>query len=240
MVTFKSTNFVGLALLVAVLALFASAALAQDTAVSEVGCVVPEGWTAYVVQPNDTLASIARVHDSSVEELSAINCITDPSVIRAGASIVIPPAPADYDHLVRRCRLAGLTTERCRALAFGDDNNIAERCRLAGLTPERCRELVSDDNNIAERCRLAGLTAERCRELVNNDNNIAERCRLAGLTPERCRELVNDAGDDDGPVIVEDVNVRVAEAADVEPIQPTGGTGESAPNSTDSRPVRGG
>jgi hypothetical protein len=50
--------------------------------------------------------------------------------------------------IARRCRAAGLTAARCRAILNDnrdDGVNLALRCRAAGLTPTECRRLVSDN-----------------------------------------------------------------------------------------------
>lgn len=46
---------------------------------------------AYVVQPGDTLASIARRYDVPVSALAAYNSITNWNIIYAGSVILIPP-----------------------------------------------------------------------------------------------------------------------------------------------------
>lgn len=58
----------------------------------------PAGWISYTVQRGDTLSSIAARSGSSVQELTAINCIVNPRIIRAGTVLFVPrtpsPAPA--------------------------------------------------------------------------------------------------------------------------------------------------
>ncbi len=48
--------------------------------------------TVYVVQPGDTLSSIARQFDVSVESLMAANGLSDPNVLSVGQTLIIPVA----------------------------------------------------------------------------------------------------------------------------------------------------
>lgn len=56
--------------------------------------VRPTPTAVYTVQPGDTLASIARTHDTTVDELLRLNDLPEPSLIQAGQTIVLPPSPA--------------------------------------------------------------------------------------------------------------------------------------------------
>lgn len=51
----------------------------------------PSGSAAYVVQPGDTLFSIARRFGTAVETLAALNGLASPYTIRAGQTLVIAP-----------------------------------------------------------------------------------------------------------------------------------------------------
>jgi len=52
------------------------------------------GTAFYTVQPGDTLSSIGRAFGVSAQALAALNQMTDPDVLRAGAVIMIPlPTP---------------------------------------------------------------------------------------------------------------------------------------------------
>ena len=53
----------------------------------------PAEWPAYIVQRGNTLYSIALAVDSTVEELSAANCIADVNAIRAGVELFVPRLP---------------------------------------------------------------------------------------------------------------------------------------------------
>lgn len=51
---------------------------------------VPAGSGSYVIQPGDTLSSIAKRHGISEKRLMEANAITDPRKIAAGKSLTIP------------------------------------------------------------------------------------------------------------------------------------------------------
>jgi len=66
----------------------------------------PDGQR-YVVQPGDTLYSIARWQGTSVEELASANALTDPDRLQVGQELVMPPgaqptATRPSHHLPRR------------------------------------------------------------------------------------------------------------------------------------------
>jgi LysM repeat protein len=52
------------------------------------------GLIAYVVEPNDTLASIAARFGTTVDELARLNALGDPDLIVAG-DILLVPAPEE-------------------------------------------------------------------------------------------------------------------------------------------------
>lgn len=53
-------------------------------------CAAPAGWHPYIVQPNDTLFSLARAASSTVSALSAANCLNDVDRILAGDVLFLP------------------------------------------------------------------------------------------------------------------------------------------------------
>lgn len=53
-------------------------------------CVPPAGWFPYVVQPGNTLFSLARAVSSSVTTLSRANCLADADHILAGDVLFLP------------------------------------------------------------------------------------------------------------------------------------------------------
>jgi murein DD-endopeptidase MepM/ murein hydrolase activator NlpD len=73
-----------LALLIMLLCFAAAAPVAAQEATAEP--------PVYVVQPGDTLFSIAQRFDSTVEAIVAANDIADPSLIRVGQRLIIPTA----------------------------------------------------------------------------------------------------------------------------------------------------
>jgi LysM repeat protein len=56
-------------------------------------CAVDPEWTVYVVRRGDTLDSIARLAESSVQEVLAGNCILNPNRIVPGQAIFVPSLP---------------------------------------------------------------------------------------------------------------------------------------------------
>ncbi|MDY7078892.1 MAG: LysM peptidoglycan-binding domain-containing protein [Chloroflexota bacterium] len=51
------------------------------------------GTLFYIVQAGDTLGGIAQIHGVPIEDLMAINEITDPNLLHAGQTLVIPTDP---------------------------------------------------------------------------------------------------------------------------------------------------
>ncbi|GAB4510367.1 MAG: hypothetical protein OHK0046_07050 [Anaerolineae bacterium] len=58
------------------------------------GCGAPAGWPAYIVQPGNTLFSVARAVGSTVEELQQANCIPNVNAITAGDELFVPRLPS--------------------------------------------------------------------------------------------------------------------------------------------------
>jgi len=53
-------------------------------------CVTPTRWVAYTVQAGDTLATLATAHNTTVDQLTTSNCLTNADVIEVGQTIYIP------------------------------------------------------------------------------------------------------------------------------------------------------
>lgn len=51
------------------------------------------GWSSYIVQPGDTLSSLAAAGNVSVARAAQANCLVDPSRIQAGQRICLPVIP---------------------------------------------------------------------------------------------------------------------------------------------------
>lgn len=70
-------------------------AMAMDgaTSVNPSGCSAPNGWVLYVVQPGNTLFSIAQASGSTVSELSSVNCLPDVNRITTGDVLFVPRVP---------------------------------------------------------------------------------------------------------------------------------------------------
>ncbi len=192
---------------------------AQD---NEVACTPtqPDGWIVYTINAGDSLSALARRVGTTVEALQRANCIRDPQLIRAGTDIFIPdPVDVDtgLDHVLRRCYNAGLSTQECRDLVFGNDTHFAERCLNAGFTSEQCRRIwnmLHDDDTTTpflRRCVNAGFNEQECRRIYNwlygeNDggdtdvNSFLRRCLNAGYTEQECRRIWNAQNDNDTDV----------------------------------------
>lgn len=61
------------------------------TPASEVACGNDDNWKLkYTVQPNDALANIAQLYNTSVNALVQANCLKDPNLIRVGQQLLVP------------------------------------------------------------------------------------------------------------------------------------------------------
>jgi len=56
-------------------------------------CTPRTDWPEYTVQPGETLSSIARRTDSTVEALVTANCLANPDVIQVGQKLRVPKQP---------------------------------------------------------------------------------------------------------------------------------------------------
>jgi hypothetical protein len=65
----------------------------SPTAIQFENCASPSGWQRYIVQPGDTLFSIARAVGSSVSQLRESNCLQDEDRIFAGDGLYLPTLP---------------------------------------------------------------------------------------------------------------------------------------------------
>jgi LysM repeat protein len=69
-------------------------ALPSDTpgASAPVACQPPSGWASIIVQPGETLESLAQTYDSSVKELKRANCLVSKNLI-PGMILFVPGQP---------------------------------------------------------------------------------------------------------------------------------------------------
>jgi spore germination protein YaaH len=70
------------------------------------GCVVPEDWIVYVIQPGDVMFYLSQRFGLTVNELAGANCIENPDEITAGQILYVPPgsnvAPAPSSTAVNK------------------------------------------------------------------------------------------------------------------------------------------
>lgn len=59
-------------------------------AVDDEFCPLPVGWFVYVVQPGDTIRSVAARTNSTAGELAFANCLNNPRSIASGTRFYIP------------------------------------------------------------------------------------------------------------------------------------------------------
>lgn len=56
-------------------------------------CIPPQGWTAYLVKPTDSLLRLSLLYRISVEALQSANCLGERTLIRPGEILYVPPSP---------------------------------------------------------------------------------------------------------------------------------------------------
>jgi hypothetical protein len=104
--------------------------------------------------------------------------------------------------IARRCRAAGLTAARCRALLNDnrtDGTNLAHRCRAAGLTPTECRRLVSDDPDRDD---------SPVRGDLDGDRRVDER-DVRAFEPQRGPVRGATRADVNGDRVVDEADLRI-------------------------------
>lgn len=57
-------------------------------------CAIPQGWQVYIVNSGDTLSKIAQLVGSTIEALSAANCLVDADRIVTGDVLYVPSVGA--------------------------------------------------------------------------------------------------------------------------------------------------
>ncbi|RMF78385.1 MAG: LysM peptidoglycan-binding domain-containing protein [Chloroflexi bacterium] len=134
---FKVTIIVAVVLGVA-FGFLSNYAAAQDE------CVVtqPEGWVEYRIRPGETLFAIAGRNGTTFDVLARINCITNPRVILAGNSILIPGPGADPNPSVE----AAAPAAQQSAVASGPQSFVVSAG--AGLAPGNSEVLAFAPSNL--------------------------------------------------------------------------------------------
>jgi LysM repeat protein len=56
-------------------------------------CPQPNGWIVYTVQAGDSVSSLAQRTNTTTEQLTAANCLTNADVINTGQVVYLPTAP---------------------------------------------------------------------------------------------------------------------------------------------------
>lgn len=56
-------------------------------------CQLQSGWPVYVVQPGDTLGTIAQATGSTVNSLTSANCLSNPDLLSVGQRLRVPRLP---------------------------------------------------------------------------------------------------------------------------------------------------
>ncbi len=82
------------------------------------GCIVPEDWIVYVIQPGNTMFGLARRFNTTVDDLSGANCFDDPDNITAGQILYVPPGSDVAPH-------EGITTGTDSTPAAGETSSVA-------------------------------------------------------------------------------------------------------------------
>lgn len=58
-----------------------------------ISCGAPPGWVLYVVRVGDTLSSLSRIFNVSIQQLQLANCMGSDTTLYAGRSIYVPYLP---------------------------------------------------------------------------------------------------------------------------------------------------
>jgi LysM repeat protein len=61
-------------------------------------CAVSEGWVLYIVQPGDTLFTLALRTNTTTDEIMRANCLTSNQIV-SGSGLYLPFAPATATHI---------------------------------------------------------------------------------------------------------------------------------------------
>ena len=99
----------------------------QETA-TIISCGAPSHWVIYVVQPGDTLFSIARRVNISVYQLKYANCLTS-DYIRSGQQLYVPylPLPIASPTFITETTQPPIETATLEPTPTPTDSNISKR-----------------------------------------------------------------------------------------------------------------
>ncbi len=170
----------------------AEASLQEDTAASEVAPVVTTlaaspTFSNYQVQTGDTLGSIAANLDITSTELVRVNGLSDPNVILAGTTLVVPTAES--------ATADGATADGQNSLKRVEETPSADspqqrqtRERLAYLrstatSPESARILDSLRSSSPEEPASVGGEPSTERDLLSTHQTSADQAGVAGVDP---------------------------------------------------------
>lgn len=124
--------------------------------------------STYIVQPGDTLFSIARRFNTTVGELARINSISDPNLIYAGQLLVLPGAPGGTvytiqpgDTLYRLSKGFGTTVNDILQANPGIDPNnlqVGQRINIPGGPAGTTRYTIQPGDTLYGIARRFGTT----------------------------------------------------------------------------------
>jgi murein DD-endopeptidase MepM/ murein hydrolase activator NlpD len=150
----------------------------------------PPRRTTHTVQSGDTLYSIARSHDVSVDELAQVNGLTDPSLIRVGDTLYIP----DESYAPRAQR-----RDRRRAAGRAPDRSETRQARRARSDADRRAPRSSDDELYVDPL-MRGRASREDRRRYRADRRTGEptarerrRTARSERQPEQRRERISSA-----------------------------------------------
>lgn len=112
--------------------------------VTPTSCPQPHGWTEYIVQAGDTLASLARRRATTEEALKQGNCLLT-SRLTPGQQLYLPPIPPTATRQCVRTRPSGWVTyvvqagDTLSALATRRNTTVARLKQVNCLTSDRIR-----------------------------------------------------------------------------------------------------
>lgn len=165
----------------------AEASLQEDTAASEVAPVVTTlaaspTFSNYQVQTGDTLGSIAANLDITSAELVRVNGLSDPNVILAGTTLVVPTAEsatADGQTSLKRVE----ETPSADSLQQRQTRERLAYLRSTATSPESARILDSLRSSSPEEPASVGGEPSTEQDLLSTHQTSADQAGVAGVDP---------------------------------------------------------